>query len=375
MVEFIRYQPVNLQISRQERFGNARYAAYILLADGSIDGIDLGPAADINAAVFALSQSLASPDNPPFQVKEDAQALENLVMSPIRAVLGGTTTVFISPDGALNLLPFEALVDESGNYLVETHQFRYLTSGRDLMRLDNLAASNAPAVLVGNPAYGQATRNSNWAPGDVRNRIYPTLPETQTEVDLVAEKLNQSELRVPGVYTQTDATESVVKQQTRPSILHIATHGVFETNQETINPLLKSGLALAGIATGESGPGQNGYLTALEMTGMDLKGTQLVVLSACETGTGELVASEGVYGLRRSLVLAGSQSQVISLWKVEDTATQKLMVDYYDRLLAGSPRDAALRETQLAFLESEEYSHPYYWAAFIGSGDWRPLQR
>jgi CHAT domain-containing protein len=82
------------------------------------------------------------------------------------------------------------------------------------------------------------------------------------------------------------------------------------------------------------------------------------VLSACETGVGELAAGEGVYGLRRALVLAGSHSQVISLWKVNDTATQELMVAYYDHLLSGMPRDEALRETQLAFLNSTEYRHP-----------------
>lgn len=131
---------------------------------------------------------------------------------------------------------------------------------------------------------------------------------------------------------------------------------------------------MAGAATSQSGPDEDGILTALEVTGLNLQGTQLVVLSACETGRGELAAGEGVYGLRRALVLAGSQSQVISLWKVDDTATQEWMVAYYSRLLDGVPRAQALRDTQRAFLEHPDYSHPYYWAAFIGSGDWRPLQ-
>ena len=136
---------------------------------------------------------------------------------------------------------------------------------------------------------------------------------------------------------------------------------------------LQSGLILAGAAQGQSGPDEDGFLTALEVTGLNLRGTQLVVLSACETGLGELAAGEGLYGLRRALVLAGSQSQVISLWKVDDTATQEWMVEYYNRLLADVPRDQAMRETQRAFLVHPDYSHPYYWAAFIGSGDWRPL--
>jgi CHAT domain-containing protein len=206
---------------------------------------------------------------------------------------------------------------------------------------------------------------------DFENRIFPALPGTGREVEAISAQLPDAL-----VFSETNATEAVIKEHPQPGILHIATHGFFEASQDSPNPLLQSGLILAGAALEDrqSGPEQDGILTALEVTGLDLRGTQLVVLSACETGVGELAAGEGVYGLRRALVLAGSHSQVISLWKVDDTATQELMVAYYDRLLSGMPRDAALRETQLAFLNSTEYRHPYYWAAFIGSGDWRPLQ-
>ena len=374
LVEFVRYQPFDPTASAQERYGEDRYAAYILQPDGTIQGIDLGPATTINAAVSALSISLASANTPIGQVKSQAQTLETLVMAPVRQTLGGTTTLFLSPDSALNLIPFEALMDQSGSYLVETYQFRYLTSGRDLMRLDQVKTSRNPALLVGNPTYGrpgELVAQADTRAIDFENRLFPALLGTQSEVDLIASKLSGAQ-----VYTQTNATEALIKQQAQPNILHIATHGFFEPVEETLNPLLQSGLILAGAAAGgQSGPDQDGILTALEVTGMNLSGTQLVVLSACETGLGELAAGEGIYGLRRAFVLAGSQTQVISLWKVSDTATQELMVDYYDRLLAGSGRDAALRDAQLAFIESEEYSHPYYWAAFVGAGDWRPLQR
>ena len=373
LVEFTRYRPVNPTGPIQQRYGDDHYAAYILQPNGTIQGIDLGPAATIDAAVQTLSQSLASSNTPLGQLKAEAQDLEKLVMAPVRELLGDTTTVFISPAGALNLIPFEALVDESGDYLVESYQFRYLTSGRDLLRLENTPASNNPAVLVGNPIYGrpgEVVAQADTRAIDFDSRIFPALPGTQAEVDLIAPKLPRAE-----VYTKTNATEALLKQQSQPSILHIATHGFFEPTAETLNPLLQSGLILAGAAAeGQSGPDQDGILTALEVTGMNLSGTQLVVLSACETGLGELAAGEGVYGLRRAFVLAGSHSQVISLWKVDDIATQELMVDYYDRLISGTPRDASLRETQLAFLNSDEYSHPYYWAAFIGSGDWRAIE-
>jgi CHAT domain-containing protein/Tfp pilus assembly protein PilF len=371
LVEVIRYQSIDIAAPFQERLGAPHYAAYVLHADGSLQGIDLGPAADIDAAVERLAADLSTARTPIGQVKQSAQALDALVMAPVRELLGDTTTVFLSPDGSLNLIPFEALVDESGDYLVENYQFRYLTSGRDLLRLDLNPASDNPPLLVGNPTYGRPGELIAQSRAiDFENRIFPALPGTGREVEAISAQLPDAL-----VFSETNATEAVIKEHPQPGILHIATHGFFEASQDSPNPLLQSGLILAGAALEDrqSGPEQDGILTALEVTGLDLRGTQLVVLSACETGIGELAAGEGVYGLRRALVLAGSHSQVISLWKVDDTATQELMVAYYDRLLSGTPRDAALRETQLAFLNSTEYRHPYYWAAFIGSGDWRPL--
>jgi CHAT domain-containing protein len=297
--------------------------------------VDLGDAADIDAAVERLAADLSTAGTPIGQVKQSAQALDALVMAPVRELLGDTTTVFLSPDGSLNLIPFEALVDESGDYLVETYQFRYLTSGRDLLRLDLNPASGNPALLVGNPTYGrpgELIAQADTRAIDFENRIFPALPGTGREVKAISDQLPDAL-----VYSETNATEAVIKDHPQPSILHIATHGFFEASADSPNPLLQSGLILAGAAAGgQSGPDQDGILTALEVTGLDLRGTQLVVLSACETGVGELAAGEGVYGLRRALVLAGSHSQVISLWKVDDTATQELMVAYYDRLLSGT---------------------------------------
>jgi len=100
-----------------------------------------------------------------------------------------------------------------------------------------------------------------------------------------------------------------------------------------------------------------------------------VALSACDTGVGQDTTGEGIYGLRRALVIAGSESQLISLWKVEDEATKDLMVNYYKRLLNNQGRSEALRQTQLEMLKSENYQHPYYWTAFIPSGDWRRMGR
>jgi CHAT domain-containing protein len=159
------------------------------------------------------------------------------------------------------------------------------------------------------------------------------------------------------------------------------------------NPLLRSGLIMAGANQKQSGAGEDGVLTAAEAAGLNLWGTKLVVLSACETGLGDVVNGAGVYGLRRALVLAGSETQVMSLWQVDDAATRDLMADYYTRLQRNEGRTEAMRQAQLTMLRSETGSrakptrtlthdtaatsarraHPFYWAAFISSGDWRSM--
>ncbi len=128
----------------------------------------------------------------------------------------------------------------------------------------------------------------------------------------------------------------------------------------------------AGVKKGQSA-GDDGIFTASEATTLDLRGTKLVVLSACDTGIGEIITGEGIYGLRRAFVLAGSESQLISLWKVDDTATKELMVNYYQRLKNNEGRSAELHEVQKEMLASENYQHPYYWASFIPSGDWSAM--
>ena len=198
------------------------------------------------------------------------------------------------------------------------------------------------------------------------------------------------------VLTESNATENAIKQVNAPEILHIATHGFFLEDLEEVapptlgggligesdvnqtasqkleNPLLRSALALAGFNPRKSGD-EDGVMTALEIANLSLGGTKLVVLSACDTGVGDVNVGEGVYGLRRALALAGSESQVISLWQVGDFVTKDLMVKYYRRILDNEGRSEAMRQTQLEMLGTEKYKHPYYWASLIPSGDWRGM--
>jgi CHAT domain-containing protein len=141
-------------------------------------------------------------------------------------------------------------------------------------------------------------------------------------------------------------------------------------------PLLRSGLALAGanLRRGRAGAEDDGILTALEAAGLDLRGTKLVALSACDTGVGEVKVGDGVYGLRRALVLAGAETQVMSLWPVSDAGTRDLMIEYYKALRRGEGRGEGLRRVQLGMIKSRDRRHPFYWASFIQSGEWGNLE-
>ncbi|WP_396888901.1 tetratricopeptide repeat protein [Microcystis aeruginosa] len=365
LVEIVRYQPFNPKAPENQRFGIPRYAVYILYPNGDIKAKDLGEAKPIEDKLIYFRDNLADAETPLPQLQKSARQLDETLMQPIRQLLGNTKTILLSPDAALNLIPFEALVDENNQYLVENYHITYLTSGRDLLRLKDKFASQQSPLIVADPFYGKAGEKVALTRSiDLSEFTFPGLPGTEQEAKAIKNLLPQAT-----VLTGSQATENAVKQVKKPNILHIATHGFFKPESNVLeNPLLRSGLVLAGVTIGQSA-GDDGVLTALETTNLNLVGTKLVVLSACDTGKGDIKIGQGVYGLRRALVIAGSESQLISLWKVSDDATKDLMVAYYGRLQKGEGRSEALRQIQLGMLKGEKQKHPFYWASFIPSGD------
>jgi len=392
----------------------ARYLAFALDRSGRIGWADLGPQRDVDAAVAALRESLVA-------VRPDVVSLGrrawDLLLGPVAATVGRSQSLLVSPDGTLNLLPFSALVRPDGRYLVEAVDLRHVTSGRDLLRRAP-PQSREPPLLLADVAFdaeqsaesGASARRS----ADMAELRFGPLPGTRAEAEAIRTALG---LAAERVRLGAHATEGHLVAAAGPSILHVATHGFFLPAQALSaaadqqlsavelrrldNPLLRSGLALAGFNTRAQVAGSaDGVLTALEVADLDLRGTQLVVLSACETGLGELDAGEGVYGLKRALVMAGAATQVVSLWKVADLATEALMSAYYRRLVAGEDRVAALRQVQLALLRGTlsgsgdepdrgalspgrkpaatagplaGWRHPYYWASFVVSGAAGPV--
>jgi CHAT domain-containing protein len=343
-----------------------RYAAYVLAPTGDPVFVDLGEAQPIDDAIAKFRAAVASPDND--AVRDLGKALHELTFGKLRAALGPAKQVLIAPDGALAVVPFAAL-HTGKRFLVEDYNFTYLTSGRDLLRLGLRGTPNGGPVIFADPDFDGA---NGTQPAGRRSRAmtgltWPRLPGTAKEADAIAG------LTKATVYRDKAATETTIKSLHAPPVLHLATHGFFLTDDPNVdNPLLQSGLAFAGANKLVSG-GDDGILTALEAAGLDLWGTRLVVLSACETGLGKVTNGDGVYGLRRALVIAGAESLVMSLWQVDDVATQNLMTGYYKRLEAGGGRSAALRDVQLELLKSPKYAHPFYWASFIPAGDSGPL--
>lgn len=404
LVEFAVYHPFDWKAaSDQSSDGEPRYVVYVMRDQGEVRWAELGATKDVDTAIHDFRDALRDPQRK--DVQQLARLVDKRVMQPVRALTGDAKQLLVSPDGELNLLPFAALVDERGHYLVETYAVTYLTSGRDLLRMQVARNSQSPPVVVADPAFGDppviaareaADRATPAAGGrvqfDYSQIFFGPLPGVNDEVRALRELLPNARF-----LTRERATKTALQSVSAPSILHIATHGFFlqvspGANEESgaaapssdatrmvkwstqaTNPLLRSGLALAGA--NQSGDGKdNGILTALEASGLNLWGTKLVVLSACNTGLGEVRNGDGVYGLRRAFVLAGAESQLMSLWPVSDRSTRDLMVGYYKSLVQGRGRGEALRLVQLQMAQGKTRVHPYYWASFIQTGEWANLE-
>jgi CHAT domain-containing protein/Tfp pilus assembly protein PilF len=363
-----------------EAYGPAHYAAYVVRKHAAPTGVDLGTVADIDRLIGGFRNAVRDPR---IDVTAPARALDQRVMRPLQKPLDGATRLLISPDGDLNLVPFEALIDAQGRYLLDRYATSYLTSGRDLLRMQVPRAIPGQPVIVADPRFGEPAAVGSGAAqasalearrsvtnGAVLSGLYfAPLPGSAAEARTIKALFPDATLLLGG-----RATKASVEKVKAPSILHIASHGFFlndDGGRSSVaqNPLLRSGLALAGgnVAQGD------GILTALEASGLDLWGTKLVTLSACDTGVGEIRNQEGVYGLRRAFVLAGAETLVMSLWPVSDYIARDAMVGYYTRLRAGLGRGDALRQAKLAIRRQPARRHPYYWAGFIQSGEWADL--
>jgi len=403
LIELFRYRPFNPKAAQKDQWGKPRYVAYILQSQGEPKWVDLGEADTLEPSIAKFRRAISRPPtnadrevDPQLsvaEVKQIARELDQKLMQPIRPLLGNARQLLISPDSDLNLIPFAALVDQQNRFLLETYDITYLSSGRDLVRQPRTDINLTNPVLFSDPDYGKpsdklialngrnpcstqiASRGEEIT--SLANQIFCQLPNVAAETSAIQNLLPQAQL-----LSQSQATKATAKKLRNPSILHFATHGFFLPNPPeakpdakiTQNPLSQSALVLANFNKRQScgdDPNCNGLLTAQDVTTIDLRGTKLVFLSACETGLGKVTNGEGVYGLRRAFTLAGAESQVMSLWKVNDQTTRELVESYYKNLKANQGRSQSLETIQLDLLK--KYQYPYYWAAFIPSGNWSAI--
>jgi len=434
LVEFALFRMANYETARLETPHYAAWMIPAA-GNGEVLLIDLGEAGPIDGAIVAALQALkpdlealretlrnrGEPDAEQ-QLHKPLLELARLVLQPLLPHIGQAKRWLISPDAALWLVPWAALPLPDGRYAIEGHLISYLVSGRDLVADPGSRATGPPIVLADpdydlDPAQARATTRQvlreraqpepaqepllalRGSSRSLAGVTFARLPGTAAEAELILPQLTRYAGIQPRLYTGPQALEAVFKAVQRPRIVMLSTHGFFLEEPETKpddrqplpldggrsaarpgplpeNPLLRCGLVLAGANQRDratTGPeDEDGILTGLEIVGTDLRGTELVVLSACETAVGQVRSGEGVAGLRQAFQLAGARAVVATLWQVPDKESARLMVGFFDNLAAGRSRPAALRDAQLSLIAARRErfgaAHPFFWAAFTLTG-------
>lgn len=362
VVELLRVQAFDQKFSK-----DVKYFAFILMkgqTEPTIIALDNGLELETRYYKYyrnAIQQKIA-----------DAYSF-NQYWSKIDPLLKARKIIYLSPDGIYNQININTLKSESGDFLVNRFDVVIVGNSKDVISLKarKPRTPKKNAVLLGFPEYGSS-------------EVTP-LPGTKLELQEINTLLKSSGYQIVQ-YQQKTATESNIKSLKAPMLVHIATHGYFLQDVDETglafgvhienaqnNPLLRSGLILAGGGQTVSGSrvpsltsNDNGILTAYEAMNLNLEGTDLIVLSACETGLGDVRAGEGVYGLQRAFLVAGADAMIMSLWKVDDAATQQLMTNFYTNWIKGGNKQKAFKQAQQQLMT--KYKDPYFWGAFVMLG-------
>jgi len=399
-----------------------RYAAWVIppANQGEIRLVDLGGAKSIDRAVRDYRETMDAvwsnvDDFPEAHSEKDLRqrlsSVTQRILQPLIKATAGQRRWIVSPDDSLWLLPWAAIPMSDGRYAIEQFEISYVVTGRDLVRRAPVTRTSSP-LLVANPDYGLTSSLSEGRLSEPGRASYQAsirsprssamgtttwdpLPGTADELTAIEQILRESGEEVE-IHLGAEALENVIKTARAPRVLLMATHGYFldnqsrpastgidQTNRLNVkplavleNPLLRCGLVLAGanrpkVAITRSL--EDGLLTGLEIAGCDFQGTEIVVLSACNTALGRLQNSEGVAGLRQAFQLAGAQTVVATLWQIPDKQTCQLTSSYFRHLAAGSSRSSSLRRAQLEVIAARRKqfgtAHPLFWAAFTTTGD------
>ena len=365
------------------------YGAFLLTHAGALRWVDLGPAQPIDQAVRDLisgandwSVSVSRHEQPAaVSAEQTAQvALGQLSkqLAPLRAALHASPSTHrlrIAPDGLLTLVPFGALPDSPGHFLVERFAISYLSAGRDLIAPEDPSQPAGPPVIA-------------LSPGDAATR----LDGAELEARALQQLLPRARLLAVG-----EATEKNVKALHSPALLHIVGHGLVRGNEDCKAEPGSPGCALSGLDPGtramnlsaivleeaykrgprstQTGAAQDGLLTALELQTLDFHGSEMLVLSQCRMADGVPSSGDGVYGMRRAAALAGVKTFVAPLWNVSDSTERALMIRFYKELSLGRTRAEALRLAMLQIMKNPQEKSFLYWAPVILTGDPAPLPK
>jgi CHAT domain-containing protein/tetratricopeptide (TPR) repeat protein len=373
LVEVIRY-PHQLDVNRIEE----RYGAILIASTGDPLWVPLGPAIELEQRVTSYQKSVRG-ETDPTKLKTDLRDLYDRFWLPIERVLPRPyRRVILSPDGALNFVSFATLLAPDERFLAENVAISYVANGRDIVAEQPPRSAKTlvicaapdfnapPAPERVNTSQPQTLDPMPAVERDAYRRLPPLqpLPGAVREAAVLREKAIQWGWEVMTL-DGSDAVESRLRQVQSPRVLHLATHGFFVAEDEVPgpkdelqNPMCRAGLALCGAQRtldlwkkGESPPAaSDGILTAEEVSTLKLKGTWIVTLSACDTGSGEARAGEGVLGLRRGFIQAGAQNLLMTLWPINDNTTVDIMLDFYQRALATDDPPRALAEVQRDWL-------------------------
>ena len=319
-----------------------------------------------------------------------------------KKIINNISKIYFSPEGVYSQINPNVLYNgNTDSFLIDNYDIMYVDDIENFINYkENLkiykTSDTLDAVIIGNPTFLLRNRDNKHSTQNTsrtlvnnglinyqRNLNLSSLPGTMKEINQISNLLKSNNWSVD-LISGTDATETKVKNLNSPKLLHIATHGFFfndkdintniissENKKALMNPMMSSGLIFSGAQNtinGELLSDDNGWLNSYEASLLNLKGTELVVLSACDTGMGDIQNGKGVFGLQRAIRLAGAESLIMSMWKVDDKATQKLMTYFYDYWIDKKySKREAFKKAQ--FKIREEYKHPYYWGAFLLIGE------
>lgn len=278
----------------------------------------------------------------------------NAFWQPIEEVAANAKTIFVAADGIFHLINLDVLANES-NALIETKKIVNLTSLKKIIGGKDSKDAFSSICLLGAPNY------SAIPPEQLRDIGFdgkvPFLKGSEEEVLKISTFFEQK-IKKTERFLYREASERQLKSLPSFDILHLSTHGFF-IKSDHIDPMFGSGLL---FSKEDSSDMEDGILTAYEAATLNLENTNLVVLSACKTGQGEVEEGEGVYGLQRAFEIAGVNNIIMSLWNVDDQLTKEFMIEFYKQLMLLGRCEAALRYVQLKF--KEKYKSPFYWGGF-----------